>query len=409
MEAIKKNTCLFLFTNEYPCSKTLEPYIEHELPFLAKAFQQIIIIPSHFGEIKKEIPDNVQVVNIFDASYFKTNLANKLSGFFSFIKFLISKRGNKVSIGISIRNFISDFKSFYNAIITGNAIVNYCNSNRIDIHNCSFYSYWFFHPVITLGILKRKGIIKKFISRGHLGDLYIDQFPELRKFYDFKIENVDKLCVISRHAYDYLVNLYPHYSSKFVISRLAVKDMGINPLPQNEPVFVSCSTYSERKRVDLLAELLANTPFKLTWIHFGYIPDNVISKYQSHFKKSVSLVNAIFKGDVPNDQVMEFYKTQPVSAIINLSTSEGLPFSLIEANSFGIPVIATNVNGTPDIATKKNGFLLPISFSQEMFFECLNEIIKQGEKFRKGARELFIESYQAEKNYPELISLLLNG
>ena len=407
METKAKNKFLFLFTNEYPCSKTLEPYIEHELPYLAKSFDSVIVIPAHFGEIKKDIPNNVTVIDIFNPKYFKSGTINKITGLFSFIAFWINEKMRNDSVSeLSIKNFLSDFKSYYNAIITGDAIENYCKENKIQMAECSFYSYWFFHPVITLSVLKKRGKIKRFVSRGHLGDLYLDQFPELSNFYNFKINNIDELFVISNHAKEYIKSIYPQFISKVKVAHLAVKDMGINPVPVNENVFVSCSTYSERKRVDLLVELLSGSPVKLTWIHFGYIPENVIERYKKLFKDSNSHVTAVFKGDVPNKEVMEFYKKNPVSGIINLSTSEGLPFSLIEANSFGIPVIATNINGTPDIATIKNGFLLPINFKKELFYDCIKKIVSDGVKLRKGARELFLELYNAERNYPELIKAL---
>lgn len=401
-----KNT-LFLFTNEFPCSKTLEPYLEHEILFLSKAFEKIVIVPATIGTIQKSIPKNAEVLNVFDKHWFNNSLVSKLAALPMFIGFYLSELIDWQSKStLQIKNLLADFKSYYNAVVTGKALEKYAAFNNINFKASAFYSYWFFHPVITLSILKRRGKIDSFISRGHLGDIYLDQFPDLGNFYNFKIKNTTKVLAISTHARDYLVSLYPKLKDKFVISRLAVSDMGLNPELGNEFVVVSCSTYSERKRVDLLAELLCDAPFSLTWLHFGYVPQEVCDKFITNFKTAKTTIKAVFMGDVPNHKVIEFYKSNPVNVIVNLSTSEGLPFSLIEATSFGIPIIATDVNGTPDIATSKNGFLIPKNFEKKLFYDCLLNIKNNGSEFRNGARQLFLEKYKAEINYAETIQYL---
>lgn len=407
MTAFSAKNTLFLFTNEFPCSKTLEPYLEHEIPFLAKAFQKVIIVPTTINTIQKNIPSNVEVINIFDKQWFKSDPISMLVCLPSFLKFYMTEIFDKKSKSkLYIKNLITDYKSFYNAIITGNAIQRFAKLKSIDLKQSAFYSYWFFHPVLTLSILKNKKIINSFISRGHLGDIYLDQFPELSNFFNYKIKNVSKLLLISTHAKNYVDNLYSALHEKFIVSRLAVSDMGMNPSPQNEFVLVSCSTYSSRKRVDLLAKLLCSAPFPITWYHFGYVPKDVLKNFDEDFSKAKRAIKAIYKGDVPNHLVMDFYKTNAVNVIVNLSTSEGLPFSLIEATSFGIPTIATDVNGTPDIATDKNGFLMPQQFEAALFYNCLLKIKENSEMYRKGARELFTEKYNSLINYEEVITYL---
>ena len=48
-----------------------------------------------------------------------------------------------------------------------------------------------------------------------------------------------------------------------------------------------------------------------------------------------------------------------LDVLVLASWSEGMPMSVIEAFSFGVPVVATKVGGLPDmILHKKNGFLI---------------------------------------------------
>ena len=71
-------------------------------------------------------------------------------------------------------------------------------------------------------------------------------------------------------------------------------------------------------------------------------------------------------GNVNNNQVIDFYRTNPPHVFINVSSSEGVPVSIMEAISFGIPIIATDVGGNPEICIENyNGFLLNKDFSNQ--------------------------------------------
>ncbi len=53
----------------------------------------------------------------------------------------------------------------------------------------------------------------------------------------------------------------------------------------------------------------------------------------------------VLRGGISNAEVFQFYRDNKVDLFVNASTSEGLPVSIMEAISFGIPSIATNVGG----------------------------------------------------------------
>lgn len=46
-----------------------------------------------------------------------------------------------------------------------------------------------------------------------------------------------------------------------------------------------------------------------------------------------------------NQLVYDFYRNNDVDVFVNLSESEGIPVSIIETISFGVPVVATDVGG----------------------------------------------------------------
>jgi colanic acid/amylovoran biosynthesis glycosyltransferase len=53
------------------------------------------------------------------------------------------------------------------------------------------------------------------------------------------------------------------------------------------------------------------------------------------------------------------YRAQRFDVIANVSDSEGIPVSLMEASAAGIPMVATDVGGNGEIVNVGNGVLIP--------------------------------------------------
>jgi glycosyltransferase involved in cell wall biosynthesis len=72
-----------------------------------------------------------------------------------------------------------------------------------------------------------------------------------------------------------------------------------------------------------------------------------------------------FLGAVPHDGLLKIYAEAPVSAVVVASIDlgsgvhEGIPVALIEAMSYGIPVVATATGGTPELLVPGTGLLVP--------------------------------------------------
>jgi glycosyltransferase involved in cell wall biosynthesis len=76
----------------------------------------------------------------------------------------------------------------------------------------------------------------------------------------------------------------------------------------------------------------------------------------------------------------------------------------MEACSFGIPVVATDVGGTKEIVKNgENGFLIPKDFSPEKLLDVLRNLARMEEaqygKLCANARRIWMEKFDAEKNY----------
>ncbi len=98
---------------------------------------------------------------------------------------------------------------------------------------------------------------------------------------------------------------------------------------------------------------------------------------------------------------------------MNVSESEGVPVSIMEAQSFGIPVIATNVGGTPEIVNEENGHLLTANPTANEIASSFYDVAFNKEKWknkRKLSHKNWEENFNAEKNYrafaDEILSLI---
>ena len=98
---------------------------------------------------------------------------------------------------------------------------------------------------------------------------------------------------------------------------------------------------------------------------------------------------------------------------VNVSESEGIPVSIMEAASFGIPIIATDVGGTSEIVDNSNGFLIEnnkLIFEDVAFY--LESALSLGESEymsrRVNSRKKWLELYNSSNNfeywYRELIT-----
>jgi glycosyltransferase involved in cell wall biosynthesis len=112
-----------------------------------------------------------------------------------------------------------------------------------------------------------------------------------------------------------------------------------------------------------------------------------------------------FMGQVSNKEVVSYYKNNHVDLFINVSESEGIPVSIMEVISFGIPVVATDVGGTSEIVEDGyNGLLITKDFSEEELTEIFVDAITGKiniNSYREGARKVWIDKYSCEKNYNE--------
>jgi len=401
---------LFMFTASYPFGYG-ESFLENELSILSKNFDITLVPTTPVNEnVVREVPNNVKIdKELSDLFRDESVFARKFLGLLYFDLFFFNDIKNTKLNFSRIRFMISWYlqakkiKKWFEK--------KYLEDNNVEI---ILYSYWMNFAAVAIADLNKKYDNVKAFTRAHGGDLYeerkkIKYLPYRKKI----LKKIDNIFTISSHGQEYLKNKYPEYSKKIDISRLGVKEQESLSKKSEDNIFriVSCSYLNPVKRVgliiDSIAEASEKVEKKIFWIHFGDGPlrNELENKAKEKFKGKN--VDYDFKGNVMNTEILNYYRNNPVDLFINLSSSEGLPVSIMEAISFGIPVIATDVGGTKDIVNSKNGFLLSSNPSIEEVAEQIKSIIEMNredfEKLKENAVKIFNEKVNAKKNYNEFI------
>ena len=277
-------------------------------------------------------------------------------------------------------------------------------ADEIKTKNAIFYSYWLLEGAYTVSLLQKKYGVRSY-SRAHRVDVWDGMSAYgLVPARSATLENITSVFVCSKDGQTYLRDMNPQYADKFQISYLGTKDYGwaSGDNRGKEFVVVSCARIEPVKRVELLAEALrCITDKRIHWIHFG--DGSCRKKVEEMIARLPSNIEVSLMGTTQHDDVMAYYCRNAVNLFVNTSSSEGLPVSIMEAISFGIPVIATDVGGTREIVNKDTGTLISADFAPEDLAAYISDYIKKDSVSycidRETVRKFWENNFAAKANY----------
>lgn len=402
-----QNKILLFFTASFPYGNKAETFIETEIVYLASAFEKIYIVPFYKeSEFVRPLPGNCEILDF---------LCNPIS---KSEKVLLLIKNPLISAKIII-NEISDkgFGSILkNKRVVLDILVHQIRNARLItkkipvelLKRALIYDYWFENSTLTLSILKSKHKIKGFISRGHAFDIYDERWGTLGvPFKKFKLKYIDRLVFISRFGRDYFeAKTDRRFHEKYLVSRLGVNKhpSETNSYVNNIPLIISVSSVNLHKNVEFIPRLLSRLNIPLRWMHFG--KGSEMDLLKDECESLPETVQWKLMGHVDNADIVRFYQNNKVDLFVSLSESEGLPVSMMEAQSFGIPIIAVPVGGIPEIVINgKTGFL----FENH---ECIDENVEilsmaLGFPFDKAViSDFFYTHFLASVNYQQFIDLI---
>lgn len=291
-----------------------------------------------------------------------------------------------------------------------------------------FYSYWYFWKCFAITKHRKYMPNINVITRTHEYDLFTVSIPSGYQPFKYSMDkNLDKIIFISEHGRNYYLERYFRKeseldykyivdNSKYLLYRLGTEDYHhMNPYNRTDLLtIVSCSSIIPRKRVEIIVDAISCIDdIKISWIHFGdgELMEDLRNRAETKLK-SKDNVQYELKGYTEHDKIMKYYLENSIDAFVMVAVSEGNPVSVMEAMSFGIPIISYNICNMSNIV-KGCGILLPEESTFKALSESINnfareddEVIKQ---YRKRAREIWEEEFRGDTNSNRFINeVLLN-
>ena len=283
-----------------------------------------------------------------------------------------------------------------------------------------FYSYWTDDAALAISYLKKEIPSSTAFCRLHGWDLYFERSEyHYLPFRKPIFNGLDAIFAISENGRNYLLS---HFSSIINEGRIYQSRLGIRTVDKLQPhersfrrfKLISCSNLIPIKRVHLIVEALSHVEgLEIEWTHFGDGPEkNSLVGLCEKLLGPKENIQFNFPGRLPNWKVLEYYSTHMVDLFISLSRYDGIPVSIMEAMSFGIPAIATDVGGVSEIVINgKTGFLLDQEVHPKDVAEVIQHIssldTESYNAMRAEAKNIWGTFYSADINYPEFCKRIL--
>ena len=404
---------LFMFTHNYPNKKGDSVFIASEIPFLCKKFDKVIIICHSKGtENQIPVPNNCNVYFLYSSNKIYSLLKVLFSLYFwKNIKLLYEELNDMIkSSKFSICNMALSFRFYLRAI-------NICKSlkqviNKEKLPNI-FYSFWADTALLATLLVNKNAFV---CSRMHRYDLYEE--IQFKKVIDRRI---NRCYFISQHGLKYYLNKFatksPNNYKLFYLGAFSDRTTFTDLFLRNN-IFeiVSVSDVRPFKRVEMIVDALTfvNNKIKIKWTHFGDGSELKNIKTLANEKLgSLDNISFSFAGYIQHEQLLKILESYPFHCMINTSSSEGLPVSIMESLSFSIPVIAPNVGGISEIIDDSDGILLPATAEAKDFAVAIEKIAtmsqEQYEQLRKGAFSVWSKNFNGKVNYMSFAEELYNN
>jgi colanic acid/amylovoran biosynthesis glycosyltransferase len=414
---------LVIFCGNFPFGFA-EPFLEVELHYLKEHFQKITIcttaLSNPVNEPQFEVPEGVQLLNIQpDPSLLEK--ASSVSRVFSDqeireeMQVIRDAYHNNVSWDRLKTMLVSKLRALKIKKVVEEKLLDK------DDQQVFLYSYWADDAALALAYIKREKPNVTAFCRIHGWDLYFERSPYFYlPFRKLIFNGLNAVFPISENGKNYLLSHFDTIINRGRVypSRLGIRT--VDALPEQNRKFrrfrlISCSNLIPIKRVELIIRALSFVKdLEIDWTHFGDGPEQTNMRVlASQLLDGKENIEYHFPGRLPNWQVLKYYSDHTVDLFITLSRYDGIPVSIMEAMSFGISALATDVGGVSEIVINgKTGFLLDQEVNPKDVAEVIEKVASMDaekiDSMRAEAKKMWGTFYSADINYPEFCRKVLS-
>lgn len=403
-----------ILTNAYPYYPG-EQFIEDEIVYWANnPLAKVTLLPAVAAGEPRPIPEGISLNLDMAGDTRAERLWFTLLAMFSAIfrhELGQLRQSRKMGVRTVLRALLHTSK------VLGQArrLERYAQANgRIDVAYC----YWNETQSYAAVLAKARGSVRKVVSRAHGFDLYemrreLGYMPLKRQF----IRAYDRIYALSRQGRTYLEETYGAPPDKVGISPLGVPltDTLSRPSPAGSLHVVSVSFCLPVKRLDRIIEALnlfahQHEQLEIRWTHIGGGPLlDEIRRLAGARLTHIDGVSFEFLGEMPNHAIKKYYLDTPVDVFINTSESEGVPVSIMEAMSAGVPALAPDVGGVSSLVSDECGVLLSQCPGIQEIADAIGRVaLEDGrDALRTNARKVIEARFSSARNYADFVSDVL--
>lgn len=396
---------LVLLTAHYPYKG--ETFLEDEVRIAEGYFDRIIILTA---EAKQEeasyyVPDNARVIRYRAKMTVFGRLIRTMPVIFSkrfWEELLYASRTTQWSLLTIVKRIVVDESNI--------AYLKESQEDWKDLVNLEgtiFYSYWLSSSATFISRYIKN--CNSRIARAHGGDCFFNV-----AYHPYRREQLSKLDAVYAISEAGRMDLIQHYnesinqsSTLLEVARLGVTQHHVSKAHSLEDVrtVVTCSSVIPLKRLDLIVGALSKIKgLPVHWIHFGDGSEMESIRSLAYEKLTPNHnISYDFKGYVNKKEILEFYESHHVDLFVNCSDTEGIPVSMMEAMSYGIPAIGRDVGGVSELLDNECGILLPLDCDADMLSEAIVSILTADVEIVEGLERCAVERiakrFSANDNY----------
>lgn len=388
LSSSNRRESIILLTRDFPF-RGGEGFVRDEVSRLAR-FGRVIVLPAF--ATRSETPRTMPEGAVLDTSLAERGVSSVLRP--SIIATLVSAAMGEVAsrpgILVSPRSLVRLAGYLYRA---GRVLDWVRRATAEGDPPRRVMAFWSNSEAFGMALAARSDSRIMLVSRSHRFDVWDDENPGGYLPFRWCIaRHSHRLLPSSQEAADHLREVLPVEPDKVVVAPLGV-DPPFEPDPwrdREEILVVSCSTEASVKRLPLVAASVRRAAVgdpdrRWKWIHLGTGEDQVRTELEG------GPTNLEFEstGWMSRDSVFAFHRDRQPNCLVNLSSSEGVPLSILEALSMRVPVVATAAGGTAEMVDDSVGALLPVEVDAETAGAAIRRVVDAGESLRVAARRRF--------------------
>ncbi len=376
---------LLYFCQYFPFGQR-EPLAQTEVFQLAPHFEKIIIIPFFKEDGIRPIPPNAEI-HWFEKSTRSWNTPKTCDTHQASQNIL--KRIPEITFFNSLNpEFARKWRA---ARIHAERLMTDLNLSSETI----LYSPWMQPWGPTLSVLKEHcqtlNLQLPLFVRANGADLYRERMTAVqRKLQAVTMELANRVFPVSQHGSEHLKHYYPTHSWKIETAYHGQDALSLNVATGDGQHWVSVSTLQPIKRLDRIIEMLFNVTEPTVWTHLGG-EGKALEALKKQTEQLPPHVTIDFRGRMRQGEILDVLQNEHFDLFLNVSDSEGLPLSAVEAAHAGIPLLLSDVGGSQEIP---NSTVLPVSpFQVNDWLEAARKLgqssVEARQQIQRSAQQQF--------------------